>query len=205
MAEEGVEASAIIILFVVGYFIMLLYQKEVSKNSALIDQLSITKDNLESQLEEIFKYVGALNVQIREMRSVFSDIKKYPDNKKDFKNIVDFLANKILGIVAVDWAVIRIIDLNNFQTLTEGNVNRGDNKPVLKNGINNVKLTKGQAGEGRLVFSSHQDNLKISAFCVMPAGEISDEQEMFIKSIVGQLEMFYFIYSTLTNNKKETL
>ncbi len=141
-------------------------------------------------------------MQIREMRSVFSDIKKYPDNKKDFKNVVNFLANKILGIVAAGWVVMRIIDLHTLQTLAEGNLSRGEEEATLKNGINNAKLIQGQAGEGRLVFSSNQGNLNISAFCVIPACVVSREQEMFIKGIVGQLEMFYFIYSSLSNKNK---
>ena len=74
--EEMIESAMIVVLFIVGYFVMIFYQREVDKNTQFIEHLLDEKNHLQSQTEETFKYVGALNVQIKEMNSILSEIKK---------------------------------------------------------------------------------------------------------------------------------
>ena len=197
--EETIEGIMIVVLFSIGYFTMIFYQREATKNTNLMIQLKVDKNNLENRLEETFRYVGTLNIQMAEMRSLLSDIKKYPENKKDFKDILDFLAEKALGIVPVKWVVLRLVEVDSLRTVMEQTSARGDEK-ILNHKFSNQDLINGSAGKEYLVFNSHQNNLKIRAFCVMPQHEISREEKTLIKGIVSQIEMFYLIFSSLSNN-----
>jgi len=197
LPEEAVEGTAIILLFIAGYFMMLLYRQQAARNTELMAQLETDKSNLESRLEEMFKYIGALNVQIAEMRSMFSDIKKYPESKQDFKYILKFLADKVLSIVPANWVVLRVVDLTNQQTLTEYSAARGETAVLLKHNLDNNGLINKQAPVGQDIFCSEQDNLKIKSFCVIDECAVSREQKMFLKVIANQLEMLYVIFTSL--------
>ncbi|MFA6551505.1 MAG: hypothetical protein WCV41_03195 [Patescibacteria group bacterium] len=197
--EEMIEGIMIVVLFSIGYFAMIFYQQEATKNTNLMIQLKVDKNNLENRLEETFRYVGTLNIQMAEMRSLLSDIKKYPENKKDFKDILDFLAAKALGIVPVKWVVLRLVEADSLRTVMEQTSARGDEK-ILNYKFSNQDLINGSAGKECLVFNSHQNNLKTRAFCVIPRHEISREEKTLIKGIVSQIEMFYLIFSSLSNN-----
>ncbi|MBI4779408.1 hypothetical protein HY797_03070, partial [Candidatus Falkowbacteria bacterium] len=94
---------------------------------------------MEKKLDEAFKYIGQINVQISEIRSIFSDVKKYPENKKDLKYSMEFMANKILGIINADWVVLRIIALDNLTSLTEYNLARTEGASI-KQSISNKEL-----------------------------------------------------------------
>jgi len=200
-AEKALEVIAIVILFIIGYLVMLLYQREVAKNTQFIENLLHEKNHLQSQVEETFKYVGALNVQIKEMSSILSEIKKYPESHQDFKYIIQFLTEKVLGIVSTEWALLRLINLTNNQTLSEYGIERGD-KELKENVCSNDELAKPNKRNDILIFASNQNNLNIRAFGVIPRQDITEEQKVFIKGIVNQLEMFYLIFSSLSGNNK---
>jgi hypothetical protein len=199
--EEMIEGAMIVILFIAGYFALIFYQRESAKNTSLMMQLAADKNNLENQLEEMFRYVGTLNIQMAEMRSLFSDIKKYPENKKDFKDIMGFLAEKTLGIVPVKWVVLRLVETGSLRTVMEKISTRGDQE-ILNYKFNNKDLIAGSAGKECLAFNSHQNNLKIRAFCIMPEHKISREEKTLIKGIMSQIEMFYLIFSSISGNNK---
>jgi len=200
--EEMIESAMIVVLFIVGYFVMIFYQREVDKNTQFIEHLLDEKNHLQSQTEETFKYVGALNVQIKEMNSILSEIKKYPKSRQDFKYIIRFLAGKILNITPAEWALLRLINLTNSQTISEYGIRRGD-KELKETVCSNNELVKPDGRDDVLIFASNQNNLNIRAFGVIPRRDITEEQKIFIKGIVNQLEMFYLIFSSLSNNNNK--
>ena len=97
--EQLVEVGIIVIFFMVGYAILFLYRKEAAKNLKNISRLTKDKGALENRLTEAFKYIGTVNIQVQEIKSVFSDIRKFPENKKDFGYILQFIAQRTLSMV----------------------------------------------------------------------------------------------------------
>ncbi|MDP1846119.1 MAG: hypothetical protein Q8L09_05300 [Candidatus Moranbacteria bacterium] len=151
---------------------------------------------MESQLEEAFGHIGKINIQISEIRSIFSDIKKYPENKKDLNYTLDYFAKKILSIVNVDWVTIKIIDLSDLNTLKILSATRG--KEILSGDriSNNDIMDDSYSHHEFVVIKSDQKNLNLKAVCILPKKEIKQEQKAIIKAIVTRLELIYLIFSS---------
>ncbi len=196
LPEEAVEGAIIAFLFLIGYFTLKLYQREVAKNLAELEKLKKTKNELSDSLEEAFRYIGAVNVQIQTIKSVFSSLEKYPESKKDFKRILHFLADRILALVNVDWVVLKIVNTQNQETLREHSATRGS-AVLLKYNITNQDLISGQIKGGYTVIASGQKNFFIKAFCIMPKAKINKEQKILIQAIVNQIEMLFIIFTSV--------
>jgi hypothetical protein len=194
--EEIAEVAAIALLFTVGYVALFLYRKEAAKNRDELNRLKQDKGVLENQLSEAFNYIGTVNIQIEEIRSVFSDIRKFPENKKDFRYILQFLAERTLNMVNAEWALFRIIDTQNLDTLHEHSETRG-NAVLLKHKISNKELTSNEKSEGFTILGSGQGNFHIKTFCIIPKKKLSRDQEVFIKAVVNQLEMLFLIFISI--------
>ena len=207
--EESLEVIIIILLFGIGYIILRLYQKEVEDNLEELERAKREKQNLEDRLTDAFKYIGSVNVQIQEIRSVFSGIKKLPENKKDLKYILQFFAGKILGIVNVDWVILRIVDTENSVTLREHSETRGKIL-LVKHEIGNSDLLANKNSDDYKIINSSQENFHIKTFCLLPNKKINQHQEDLIRGIINQLEMLFIIFSSnyykdsrlKTNNNK---
>ena len=185
----------IVILFFVGYGVLGLYKKEISKKEkAILEEKKRNKSN-ETQLEDAFKYIGQVNVQMQEINDIFVKLKEFPEKKNELKNIVNFLAGKVLGIVSADWVVLRILDINSMQTLKESIQIRG-NSALLKCKISNQSLIKRKAIDGHSVITSDQNNLELKAYFIFPIKKLSKEQKILIKAIINQLEMIFLIFNS---------
>jgi hypothetical protein len=193
--EETLEVIIIVFLFGIGYVILKLYRREVENNLKELERIKRERHALESRLTEAFKYIGSINVQIKEIKSAFSDIKKFPESKKDLKYILQFSADKILSIINTDWAIVRIVDINNSKTLREYCRARGE-AVLIKYKIDNDDLLKNKKLNGYKVITSSQENFYIKTFCVIPAQNISRDQEDLAKAIITQLEMLFVIFSS---------
>jgi Ca2+/Na+ antiporter len=195
LEEEIAEVAAIALLFMVGYVVLFLYRKEVNDNRNHLNRLKQDKGALESRLSEAFKYIGTVNIQIEEIKSVFSEIRKFPENKKDFQNILQFLTERILSMVNAEWVIFRIIRTEDFDTLSENSETRG-NAILLKHKISNRALASNEKFEGLTVVGSTQENFRIKTFCILPKEKLSSEGEIFIRAIVNQLEMLFIIFTS---------
>ncbi|MDD5071507.1 MAG: hypothetical protein PHQ42_02095 [Patescibacteria group bacterium] len=193
--EEFLEMEIILFLFAIGYIILKLYRREVAKNLEELEKIKREKGSLEARMMEAFKYIGEVNVQIQEIRSIFSSIKKIPENKKDFRYILKFFSDKILGIVNVGWVAIRIIDRQSSVSLQEYYGTRGGVSPA-KQKINNNDLLRNKKLGGCRIITSSQENFRIKTFCIIPEQKISRDQEDLIRGIINQLEMLFVIFSS---------
>jgi hypothetical protein len=194
--EELVEVITIIFLFGVGYIVFLLYRKEVAKNLEKLARSKQQKRSLEQQLAEAFKYIGSLNIQVREIRAVFSDIRKFPESKKDVKYILQFLSDRALSIVNVDWVMLRIIDTQALNTLGECCQTR-TSAVILKHRIANRELMSAKNMLDLAITATVQENFNVKTFCIMPKIELSQEQKIFLMALVNQLEMLFVIFTSL--------
>jgi hypothetical protein len=195
IGEETLEAIIISLLFVVSYILYALYNKEIEKSRAELKDLQANRLTLEERLDEAFKHIGQVNIQIEEVRSIFGEFKKYPESKSDFKNILRYFSEKILGMVEVDWVILKIIDLASIKTLKEYSHCRGP-AVLLKSKIENRDLVNQAGSSEYMVLSSHQNNLNIKAYCIIPKKTLKPETEILLKAIVDQLEMIFIIFSS---------
>ena len=193
LSEEISEAIFISISFMLALILFNFYSREVSKYKKL-------QEELEERLRETFKYIGSINLQLEELKKVFS-IKRYPENKKDIQALFVHTAERILGIVSVDWVLLKIVDTRNGNSLQEHFVFRG-NKKIEKIKVENKKLLKGECSDGDcFVIKSNQENFNIKAFCVLPSVKRDDNQDFLINSIISQLEMLFIIFNSLYYKK----
>jgi hypothetical protein len=199
--EEYAELIFIALLFLTGYTINFLYQREIAKRQEEMNKIQKHSQTLEERLDEAFKYIGSVNVQIQEIKSAFTDIKKYPENKKDFKYIIQFMAEKILAMTNVGWLMLRIIDTEDKKTLREHCAIRGGTG-VAKCSLGNEDIFQNNIPTDLTVIKSTQENFIIKTACILPKDKISNEQAIMIRAILNQVEMLFLIFTS--NYYKDT-
>jgi len=194
--EQLVEVATILLLFATGYAVLLLYRKEATRNLEKIHRLTKEKGALENRLADAFKYIGTVNIQIKEIKSVFSSVRKFPENKKDFGYILQFLADRTLSMVNTGWVLLRIIDTQSLNSLGEYSETRG-NSVLPRHKISNKALVSTEKLKGFTVVESGQENFYIKTFCIIPKVKLSRDNLVFIKAIVNQLEMLFLIFTSM--------
>ncbi len=194
--EEIVEGLLIALLLGLGFLIPAIYKKELNKYFKRMDELATSKSNLESRLDDAFKYIGKVNVQLLEIKSAFSALKKYPENQKDFARVLSFFAQKVMGIVNADWVMFRIVNKENLRTLREYSKPRATRTILLKHCISNRALVGNEAVDTYSVVASDQENSTLKVFCVLPAEKLTANQRLLIKAIVTEIEMLFIILTS---------
>lgn len=194
LPEDASEAVFILIMFLLMAALSGFYAREVNKYKR-------QQEALEDRLRETFKYIGSTNLQLEEMKKVFSRVNKYPENKKDIQALFVHTAERILGIINADWVMLKVLDIRSGKNLHEYFIARA-NKNVPKIKIDNQELLNDQCSFGSCdIIKSQQKNFNIKAFCVLPAVKKNDNQEFLINSIVSQLEMLFIIFNSLYYKK----
>ena len=190
--EEIAEGAVIALLLVVGYLASIVHKKEFDKYQEKLSELTTRKFDLENRLNDAFSYIGEVNVQLLEIKSVFSALQKYPESKKDFRSVLLFLARKALVIANVDWVMFRIINPESLRTIQEYSETRGS-ALLLKHNISNRALVVREAIADCSVMGSEQENLTIKAFCILPSENLTENQKILIRAIVSELEMLFIL------------
>jgi hypothetical protein len=195
LREEIVEGAVITLLLVVGYVASILYKREFDKYHKELTELIISKCDLENKLNDAFSYIGKVNVQLLEIKAVFSALQKYPESKKDYRSVLVFLARKALVIAKVDWVMFRIINPESLRTVQEYSETR-DSCPLLEHNISNKALVGREAIAGCSVVHSEQENLTIRTFCILPREKLTEDQIILLHTIVSEVEMLFIIFSS---------
>jgi len=87
----------LLVLFLIfGYLTNYLYKKEVKKYEDYINNLDSIQRGIEEKLNDAFKYIGTINLQLQEIKSIFAKNDKYPETKEEMKKIEYYMAEKIL-------------------------------------------------------------------------------------------------------------
>ena len=196
LEEEIAEVAAIALLFMVGYVVLFAYRKEVNDNRNEVKRLKQAKGTLENRLSEAFSYIGTVNIQIEEIKSVFSEMRNFPENKRDFQSVLQFLAERTLSMVNAEWVVFRIIHTEDLDTLSEYSETRG-NALLLKHKISNRALASNEEFDGLSVVGSAQENFHVKTFCIIPKEKLSSEGKIFIRAVVNQLEMLFIVFTSI--------
>jgi hypothetical protein len=199
-------ATAISSLFIIALHALTVGKKTNSPDHQIIK--SRDKKILEEKIEESFKYIGQLNVMVDQIHSLFGDLKAYPENEKEFKFILDFMAGKFLGIIDSDWVSISILDQSKLEICEHYEKIRGkvDKKNILITSLSAENLIeKNIPDEHTLIWSwSGKNNSRPKVFCLIPRENLTKEQRIFTKAIANQLELFYIIYLDIKNKPKKS-
>jgi hypothetical protein len=190
--EDILEAVLIITQLLIAYLLSNIYKKELKKYRQKTRRLSGDNCDLSSKLANAFKYIGGVNVQIEEIRSIFCRLRRYPATESAFKAELALVARKLLGIVNADWVVIRIIRQDNLRTLKEHFESR-KNGSVVNKGISNKAIVANQAIEGFSIVASDPDFSLILVACVFPKQRLTEEEKILVAAIANQIEMLYII------------
>jgi hypothetical protein len=194
--EDVVEAVLIIILLLIAYLLSNIYKRELKKYRQKTRRLSQNNSDLSCKLTDAFKYIGGVNVQIQEIRSIFCGPGKYPKTESQFKKELALFARKMLGIVNADWVVIRIICQTNLRTIKE-HVESRKNVNFDSKGISNKSIVTHRPIDGHSVVATRHDNSVIVAACVFPKNSLDEEEKILVEAITNQIEMLYLISKSL--------
>jgi len=153
------------------------------------------------ETEEVLNYLGTINLQFAHVKSIFDDVKNFPENKKEFKLLLNSLAVKALGIINADWVLFRIVDSSTKQTLIEHRQTRGGAALQKNNRISNTVLLEEEFLENCVVIESSQKNLGIRSFCVLSAKAVNEHQKALMGVIINNLSVYYLLFVSLFYQK----
>ena len=191
--EDAVEAVFIIILLLIAYILSNIYKKEMKKYREQTRRLIRDNCDLSSKLDDAFKYIGGVNVQIEQIRSIFCGLRRYPTTEKAFKKDLMLFARKILEIVNADWVMIRIISQDNLRTIKDHLESRKNVNFKCK-GISNKAIVAKRPIEGYSIVTSSHYNSVIMGVCVFPKKSLTVEETILVEATTNQIEMLYLIY-----------
>ncbi len=199
--EETIEGTLLSILFLLSILIMFLYNREVNRHKEMAEKIAGDKKSVEKKLDASYRYIGVINVQIQEIKSIFNAVDKYPESKEDLKKSLHFLGEHVLGIVNVNWVLFRIVNSKTQRTISE--------HLEIRTGfafgyphVSNKMIVENQSISPLTPVVSNPQNLNIIVFCVMPIEKISNEQHIFIQAIINEITKLFIILNS-TYYKKE--
>jgi len=163
-----------------------LYEKKVSKKK--------------NEAEEVLNYLGTINLQFAHVKSIFEDLKKFPESKNDFKLLLSLVAEKALSINNADWVIFRIVDLGTKRILIEHNQARGGKTLPQKKKTGN-QISPEERDEDYIVIESTQDNLGLKTFCILSGSEINDHQKSLMGILINNLSIYYLLFVSIFHKK----
>ena len=193
--EEIIEGILIGILFFVNILILNLYKNETSKQRELIMKISNDKKTAEERLDNSFKYIGQINVQIQEIKTIFNNTNKFPETKNDFKKTFLFLSKRVLGIVNTNWVLFRIINCNTQKTISEQFETR-HGFTIDYPHISNKMIIEKQSCLPFTTVISNPQNLNTIFCCILPIDQISNDERVFIQAITNEITMMFVILNS---------
>lgn len=188
LAEEIIECSLIALMLLLGYAVIKFYRDQMEKSA-------VRERSVEEQLGDAIKYIGRVNVQIAAIKSNLNSIRKYPQYDADFDKTLKILAQSALGITGVDWVEFRIIELDSHRTIREHQEAKAGSE-VPRHSTSNRAMVEGRQLPGYSVISSEWENLNVKAFCILPIDRLRANQTVFVKDLVGELEMLFVIFAS---------
>jgi hypothetical protein len=194
--EEVMETLLIAVLLSLAYGLSHIYKSLIRTHREEIQRLAMNNTSLQCRLAEAFKYIGDVNVQLQEIRSVFSLLKRLPQSRKDFKKLLGLFAQKALTISNTDWVVVRIIDRPSLRTVIEHLEFR--RKGIAFNPhIGNKSIVEGEPVAELAVIRCENENLDIAVACISPRNWLSWEEKILLEAIAGEIELIFIAFAAM--------
>jgi len=185
--EDTLEALLIAILLGLAYTVHRAYRRE-------LENLKKSNAGLIISHAEAFKYIGKVNIQLQELQAIFSGFQWYPETKTEFHRILSSAASNVRRIVNADWILIRIINQNNFRTITE-HWDLTSETPYPNIRISNRALVDGQTIASFSIVCSHKNNLAVNVVFIIPIKTLTREEKILVEAIAGELEKLFIIFT----------
>jgi len=200
LEEETIEGILIGILFILSILILSFYKREVDKKKEQIQSIKNDKMKVEERLLASDQYIGMVNVQIQDIKTIFNNIENYPKTKTDLKNTYALFGKRILGITNSKWALIRIIDSTTQRTISE----HFESKSELTSGyphVSNKTILEEKQLVSHISVISDPKDLDILVFCILSVDKISNNQRLFVQAIINEITKLYIITNSTFNKK----
>ena len=204
LEEETFEGFLICILFIMSILIFNLYKREVNKNREIIGVIKNEKKKIEDRLYDSEQYIGIMNVQIQEIKSIFNSINEYPETKDGLKKAFIYFGERAIGIINSNWVLFRIIESNTQRTICE----HFGTRQGFSNGYPHVSNKLIMEKQSILPFSyvtSNPKNLNILVSCIMPTNEISNDQHIFLQAIINEITKLFVIPNSVYYKKESKI
>jgi len=193
--EEIAEVILLAILFSLSVLIFKLYKQEASRQEEFIKKMKNDKKTTDEKLYDSLSYIGKVNVQIEEIKSIFNTTNTYPETKNDFRKAFRFLSERVLGIVNTNWALMRIINSSTQRTISECFETRQGYSDLYPHVSNKMIIEKQNISHFTTLISNSK-NMNILVCCTMPIDGINNDQRVFIQAIINEIMMLFIILNS---------
>jgi hypothetical protein len=199
--EDLFESVLIAGLFAIAGAIFARYRQRIRSLYGQLGQMFSTNTRLKGRLTDAFRYIGTVNVQLQEIHGITSEMVRYPENRREFKQMLASAGSKALSIVGKDWILIRVVDRHTLKTLIEHWETRG--KTSFKGiSVSNRLAVNSHALENLDHIQSHRDNSTASVLCVFSLPRLNQEERILIQAVAAEMEMLYTIFALQSTLKK---
>ena len=206
--EEIIEGSLLGILFLLNILVLNLYKNEAVKQKMLIRKITDEKKSAEEKLDDSFKYIGQVNIQLQQIKSIFNNHTRFPETKNDFRKILFYYGERVFGIINANWVLFRVINSNTHRTVHEQFETRHGLTLDYPH-VSNRLIVEKQCCSPFTTIISNPQNLNILVCCVIPVSKINNDEQAFIQAITNEITMLFVIlksayYKNTENENAET-
>ena len=191
--EDILETILILVLLGISYLIFKGFKLSLSEYERAVAQAGANRSKLALRLAEAFDYIGTVNVEMQEIRSILCGVDHYPQTKKEFKQFIDRSAETAMVIAGTPWIVIRLIQQNGCQTVKEYAFERQKGS-LPTTTIGNRAILRGESVDGIKTVSTHRKNMNLMTVCILPEIGLSEENMVLIKAVANQIEVLFLLY-----------
>ncbi len=194
--EEVVEGFLLFVLFLLNIGIFSLYKKEAARQVELIEKIKNDKKSTEEKLGDSFRYIGQVNVQLQQIKSIFNSSDRFPKTKNDFKKTLQFFSERVFGIVNTPWVLFRIINIKTQRTVSEQFETRYGAAFDYPH-ISNKMIIENNSCEPFSAVISNPGDLNILVCCTLPVEKITNNERVFIQAITNEVTMIFIIMNSV--------
>lgn len=200
IAEEITEGALLGILLLVNIVMLNLYRKETDRQKEIIAKMTNDKIEIKEKLVDSSRYIGQLNVQIQEIKTMFRSNIRFPETKNDFRKSFLFFSERVLGIVNTNWVLIRIINCNTWKTISE---QFGTRPGYITNypHIGNKMIVENKSCPPFTSIISNPENSNIISCCILPVDEVNYDERVLIQAITNEITMMFVIFNYASKEK----
>jgi hypothetical protein len=202
--EEIIEGSLLGILFILSVWLLNLYKNEAFRQKELLKKIIDDKKSADEKLDDSFKYIGQINVQIQQIKSIFNNNNKLPKTKNDFKKTLFYFSERVFGIVNANWVLFRIINCNTCKTIYEQFETRHGYTFDYPH-ISNKSIIEKQSCSPFTTVISNPQNFNILVCSILPVDKISNDEQVFIQAITNEITMIFVILNSTYYKKLDNL
>jgi hypothetical protein len=190
--QDLVEALFIAFLLAVAYALSRRYKATLKSHREEINRLGMNNDGLMGRLTEAFKYIGKVNVELQEIRSVVFHLGRLPESRREFKNLLTEFSRNVMTIVNSEWVMIRIVNRRSLNTIVE-HLEVRDRDAAVRPQIGNAALVEGEPATDWAMVRCEKENIDIIVACIFPQDKLGHLEKILVEAITGEIALLFII------------